>query len=441
MDDGMSSAAGVSHWRERLSTVVQDAAGRYRALGAAPDARRLLAAAAASYIGSEFNFIALIALSYQITGSALGVGGMLTAAALPRLLAQGPAGALVDRFPGPRLLVLTQCLLALIAAGYLLLLVTPNLWLLYGLIVAAGFVRTVDTPAFEVRLMTLVPPPQRGAANALNVLALSTSGLVGPLLGGIVLGLWGAGPLFVVNSLSFLAVAAVVGAMRPSSVTPSPFEPETQDEADASTPAELGYLALVRRPAVALYAILTFTSSLLSVALLAMLVVRSHALGLGDSGAGLFIAVSAVGALVGGVVAGGVRYDGPRAFTITALATGVGTAAIVLFGLAGSAAVACAALLLLGLSGPFETVAAVTGFQNGLPVGVYGRAFSLFLWTGAAGALVGGLVGPALSELAGVGSSLVLLAIPDALLAIAFGLGAGQGHWRRQRAAVVTAML
>ena len=71
---------------ERLRTGVQQGIDRYRALGSAPEACRLLAAASASYIGDRFNTIALIALSYELGGSALGVGGMLALIALPRLV-------------------------------------------------------------------------------------------------------------------------------------------------------------------------------------------------------------------------------------------------------------------------------------------------------------------------------------------------------------------
>ena len=74
---------------------------------------------------------------------------MLIVSSLPRLLAQGPAGALVDRFHGPRLLILTQVLLAILAAGFALLVVMPSIWLLYGLIALCALVGTVDAPAFS----------------------------------------------------------------------------------------------------------------------------------------------------------------------------------------------------------------------------------------------------------------------------------------------------
>jgi MFS family permease len=415
-------ARADASWADKGREALQQSADRYRALGAYPDARRLIAAATGSYIGSEFNFIALLALSYQFADSALGVGGVFVAASAPRLLAQGPAGALVDRFTGPRLLMLTQALLAVIAAGYLLLLVMPSLWLLYGLVAAAAFVRTVDTPAFEVRLMSLVPPPQRGAANALHLLAMSVSGLIGPLLGGIVLGLFGAAPLFIVNSLSFLGVVAALATIRPSLSATVTLELEAEAEPERS---KIGYLDLLRRPDVALYSAISLTSSLLGVTTLAILVVRAEELGLGESGLGLFFSVAALGSIVGGVAAGGGAYDGPRAFAIAAMAAAIGTVSIVLFGVTGGVLVAFAALALSGIVGPLEEIASITAFQNLLPEGVFGRAFSLFLMAGAAGGLLGGIVGPLLTEAVGVGASLAFLAVPDLILIGLFAWFAG----------------
>jgi hypothetical protein len=209
--------------------------------------------------------------------------------------------------------------------------------------------------------------------------------------------------------------------------------PDAAEASSATVSAAPGYRHLLQRRDVALYAALTLTSSLLSVAVVALLVVRADELGLGEGGLGLFIAVSAVGALAGGVIAGGGAYDGPRAFALAGLASLVGTIGLILFAITGSALLACAALLLTGLVGPLEEIASTTAFQNTLPDGVYGRVFSLFLWTGAAGGLLGGLAGPALAELVGAGQSLLLLAIPDVLLALLFAVAAGGARWRRGR--------
>ena len=422
MDLAATGEQALERWQDTLKSAIQASVGRYRDLGALPDARRLLSAAAGSYVGSEFNAIALIALSYSLSGGAFGVGGMLIVSSLPRLLVQGPAGALVDRYPGPRLLILTQCLLAVLAAGFALLVFMPSIWLLYGLIFVSGVVGTVDVPAFELRLMNLVPPAQRGTANALHVLAMSSSGLVGPMLGGVVLGLFGALPLFVLNSVSFLTVAATVSRLRPAH--PAAVAAEPTAEAAAAT-ARTGYGDLLRRPGVALYTALVVTSSVFGVTAITLLIVRAHELGLGDGGVGMFFTVSALGALLGGVVAGGGSYDGPRAFVVTAAASIAWIVALALFGFANSLMLAVPMLLLAGIMGQIEEIAGLTAFQNHLPESVYGRVFSLFLIAGAAGALAGGLLGPALAETAGTGPSLVLLGIPVVALAVVFGIRLG----------------
>jgi hypothetical protein len=75
--------------------------------------------------------------------------------------------------------------------------------------------------------------------------------------------------------------------------------------------------------------------------------------------------------------------------------------------------------------GSLEEIASATTFQNSVPAGVYGRVLSLFLWAGSAGALVGGVAGPALADVLGTGRAILLLAIPDLALALVFALWAG----------------
>ncbi len=266
----------------------------------------MLAAASASYIGDRFNTIALIALSYELSESALGVGGMLALLALPRLVVQGPAGALVDRYPGKWLLVGTQLLMGIVAAAFALLVAIPSIWLLYGLTLLMGVLRTVDTPAFEVRLMALTPSDKRATANAVHSLAMTAGELIGPLLGGLVLVWVGAAPLFLLNGLSFVFVAAAVASL-PERVAGSEPEPE-EGEADTSTG---GYLTLLRRRGVALYTALVAASCMLLLGAIALFVVRAIELGLGEGGVGLFYTILGVGTLIGGIALGAARSPYP----------------------------------------------------------------------------------------------------------------------------------
>src|SRR3954469_7027690 len=106
------SQRGSSLWR-RLE--------QYRAAFAERNVALLLVSGFISEIGDWFNIVALLSLSYHLSDSALGAGGVLPARMLPPLIFQGPAGAFVDRHPGRRVLFASQILMAIIASAFALI--------------------------------------------------------------------------------------------------------------------------------------------------------------------------------------------------------------------------------------------------------------------------------------------------------------------------------
>lgn len=404
-----------------IRTAVRDGIDRYRSLREAPEASRLLAVAAGSYIGDRFNTIALIALSFQLGNSALGVGGMLALLMLPRLVVQAAAGSLVDRHPGKRLLMITQLLMALLAGSFALLSTVPSLWLLYGLTLAIGIVRTADIPAFEVRLMALTPPEQRGTVNAVHMLAMTAGEVVGPLLGAVVLTLMGATPLFLLNGASFLVVVWIIGTLPERISAADPIV----DAADEPVAPALGYRVLLQRSDVMLYTATVATSCILILGAIPLFITRSLDLGLGEGGVGLFYATMGAGTLVGGILAGAGTYTTIRALAIAAVAGIIGALCLIVFGFAGSLLLALPALVLFGMIGDLEEITALTYFQHRLPAGVYGRFMSLFLMATGAGGLIGALGGPLLAAELGTGKALLLLALPTLVLSVIFGVREG----------------
>jgi len=76
-----------------------------RAVFAQPDYRRLWSARTISQWGDTFNVVALALLIYDLTGSGLGVSGVVVAEILPVLLLAPVAGTLVDRWPRVRVMI------------------------------------------------------------------------------------------------------------------------------------------------------------------------------------------------------------------------------------------------------------------------------------------------------------------------------------------------
>ena len=195
---------------ERLNqagSALQRVLSHYRAALADRNVALLLGAGIVSEIGDWFNIVALVSLSYSFGDGALGVGGMFAARMVTRLLCQGPAGAYVDRNASRTLLFTSQLIMAVVASSFVVLVMVPELWLLYLLVILLEVTNCIVTPAFMVELKAEAPEEQRSAANGVLTASMSTAQLVGPLLGALVLAPFGAAAVFALNGLTFLGVA------------------------------------------------------------------------------------------------------------------------------------------------------------------------------------------------------------------------------------------
>lgn len=392
---------------------------RYRTLFRHPNIRLLLAAALGSEIGDWFNTVALIELSYQLGGGAVSVGIMLALRTVPRLLLQAPAGSLVDRWPGRGLIIVSHVLMGLIATAFVLLIPIPSLWLLYALVIALESVGTISWPALRIQLVRETPPTEFAAINGLVSIGLTGAQFLGPLLGGLLLIWFGAGPVFVINGLTFLAVAIAASRLRPSPTGPD----ESVSTAPASGPidgASAGYRTLLGQHALLGFAVVALAVTITVRAAISLFVVRADHLGLGEAGPGYFYAAVALGAIAGGVVAGTGSHSDRTALMVAGGAMLVSALALGGFGAAPGAVTTLAALVLAGGATNIYEVAGMTFFQHNLPPSLYGRFMAIFMLALGIGGVIGAIGGPLIQTRLSVATSLWLLALPGSLLALAF---------------------
>ncbi len=137
---------------------------------------------------------------------------------LPFILLAPWAGALADRFAKRRLLFLTQSGLALTSALTAVLVVTGGvqLWMIYLLAFTQGLITAVDNPARQAFVSEVVPAEVLPNAVALNSASFNGARLVGPGLAGLLIAAWGTGPVFVVNTVSFVSVLAALAMLDPA---------------------------------------------------------------------------------------------------------------------------------------------------------------------------------------------------------------------------------
>lgn len=169
-----------------------------------------------SLIGTWMQQIAMSWLVYELTGSVLLLATVTFMAQIPLLLATPFMSVLVDRFERRKLLIITQSLSAIQALllAWLTISGAVEVWHLMVLSLFIGCINALDNPTRQAFYPSLVPKENLSNAIALNSAVINGSRLIGPAIGGILIGLLGEGICFLVNGISFLGVLVALFMMK-----------------------------------------------------------------------------------------------------------------------------------------------------------------------------------------------------------------------------------
>ncbi len=169
-----------------------------------------------SNMGTWMQNVANGWLVLQLTNSPLWLGLLGLSFAVPMIILPPLAGPVVDRVHRVRLLFFTQSMQAVTALALALLtwLGRIQTWhILLASFVGAALL-AFDNPARQALIPDLVEPRDLLNALSLNSATYTGAALVGPALAGAMLGPLGAGTLFFINAISFLAVIFALAAMK-----------------------------------------------------------------------------------------------------------------------------------------------------------------------------------------------------------------------------------
>ncbi len=169
-----------------------------------------------SNMGTWMQNVANGWLILQLTNSPLWLGFLGLSFAVPMIVIPPLAGAVVDRVNRIRLLFITQSmqLVTAMVLAALTWLGQIQAWhILLASFVGAALL-AFDNPARQALIPDLVQPRDLMNALSLNSATYTGAALVGPALAGIMLEPLGAGTLFFINGVSFLAVIFALAAMR-----------------------------------------------------------------------------------------------------------------------------------------------------------------------------------------------------------------------------------
>ena len=169
-----------------------------------------------SNIGSWMQITATSWLLYDLTDSAfqLGLNGVFRA--IPTIGLGVFGGTVADRYDRRRLILFSQFALMLLAflLGFLAQTGIVQAWHIYVLTSLNSVVGTLDGPARQALLPSLVPRWVLPNAIAFNSILWKGTVLVGPALAGVAIATVGTDGAFYANGLSFLAVIGAVLMMK-----------------------------------------------------------------------------------------------------------------------------------------------------------------------------------------------------------------------------------
>ena len=350
-----------------------------------------------SLAGTWMQSIAQAWLITELTPDPVWLGVVAAAQFTPVLILGLFGGVIADVLPKRQMLIATQAALMGLAALQALLVATGaiSIPLLLLLAVALGSVNAIDMPVRQSFFSEMVPVDEVGRAVAFNSAMFNGARVIGPAIGGVLIGVIGVAGCFAVNALSFLAVLVALLLMREVELHPAPRGARPRSVRAVATSLAEGLRYVRNTPIIALC---VFVIGVISgVAMNFNVIIPPLArltLQIGAPGLGALMAAVGFGSLTGALTVAALRE--PRRSMIV-----IGGALLGIFSVAagaaasstGSLAVPLTALALFGAGFGAISMAATANasIQTTTPPALRGRVMSVYTTVFAGSTPIGGL--------------------------------------------------
>ncbi|MEV8015485.1 MFS transporter [Streptomyces sp. NPDC086554] len=383
------------------------------------DYRRLWAGNTISWIGQAMTALAVSLQVYDITHSSFSVGLVGLFSLVPLIVFGLYGGAIADTVDRRKLGLyssLGSCGLSIVLAagafaGF------HHVWFLYSVVALQAVCGALNSPARSSMIPRLLPPEQLPAANALSSITTTGGMMLGPMLGGLIVGLWGYQAAYTVDAVAFSASLYAMWRLPP-------MRPEGAGAGAKRASVLDGLRFLATRPNLRM----TFFTDLC-----AMVLAHPRALfpavavvwfGGDAKTVGLLVAAPAVGALLGSVFSGWIGRIRRHGLAILLSVAGWG-AAVAVFGLTRNLWLGLFFLALAGCADTISMVFRSTMLQAAVPDEMRGRLQGVFIVVVAGGPRLGDFVAGAVGDVASP-----LLAVTGGGVACVVAVGLLAMKWR-----------
>ena len=368
-----------------------------------PDCRRIEGGSFASLAGELAGTIALLVYAYNEGGAALvAIYGVVRT--LPAMAITPAVVSSTDRFGPDRVLRITVAARALVLAAAAIgaFVGAPTF-----LVIGAGAMGSWLAGAYRPIQASVLPwlartPGELTAANVVAALGENAATLLGPVLAGAALALFGVPAAIALSAL----LIALGSAMLLRLAVPSRGGGSGEAEPAPIGAMAAGAIDLARLAPPAGVTVLVFAQTFVRGALTVLIVVLAlDVLLLGDAAVGWLTAAMGIGGLIGGAIAGAVLSvrNLARGFVAGLLLWGIPLAVLAA---APSPLTAYLALTVVGVGNAVEDVSLFTLMPRAFRPRFVGRALGALELTVFAGIGLGSIAAPVLADAFGVRGAL-----------------------------------
>jgi MFS family permease len=372
------------------------------------------------YIASQFLYsvavwtsrVAVDWLILQLTGDIAMVGLAAVLQLLPSLLFGAWAGVLADRYTRRSVLVLSQGVytVSLAILSVLVILGRAEVWQLFAVCALSGLALALDGPARLAFLPEVVGIARLRSALSLNSMVINLGGMIAPAAGGFVIAIFGEGWALSASAVVGVIVVTSLALIRSRELAVAPRAPRSRGQLREA----IGYC--LSRPTILWPLLLITVVSAFGFALTVLLAASATPDGfdIGSAGYGLFMSLTAIGAMAGAFLMARRRALRLRGLLVATLLIGASTIAI---GLSSWLPLFLVFLVALGASRAIHLIGAEMMIQLSTYAEIRGRVMSFYFLVAVLGQAAGSILLGWIAQAFGL--TLAFLVAGSALLLVA----------------------
>jgi len=367
---------------------------------------RLLVAAGTSSYGDWLTTVALMVLLFRLTNSPAGPTIYMLARVAPKVVGPFPGGALADRFGPARVAAGCALAQAALTASIIVFANVGKVWPIYVAVALAQLFGSAAQPCYGALVPRVADPDRLGRVQGIYSALTSSSILVSPAFGAIVLPFTTPQVLIGIDAATFVVAAGLVltlaGVGQGMGI-------QTLRGMSAGVP-------IVLRDTMLRFLAAAYLSNAAAVtALQAVLVVAASQRFGHDTAVGWLYAAVGAGSMLGTLP---VIRRTPRRVTAAPIvaATVLELAPLALFVIVTNLPIAALLLFLSGLGAALYQTRGTVGLQQRVARPVLGRATAVIRFAQYVGMLLGAIAAVSLAQSLGWESSVLVVCAVGAML-------------------------